>query len=98
MDRVRIAGILKAGLLASLLASLLLITTVHGAEKTLVIKWGRWLRKGSSWFKDLDARNAEIMKKSENKVQFKIYPGGVLGDKTDMLRKNERSARSRGWP
>jgi TRAP-type C4-dicarboxylate transport system substrate-binding protein len=31
--------------------------------------------------------NAEVMKKSENKVQFKIYPGGVLGDESDMLRK-----------
>ena len=27
------------------------------------------------------------MKKTENKVQFKIYAGGVLGDETDMLRK-----------
>jgi len=27
------------------------------------------------------------MKKTENGVQFKIYPGGILGDELDMLRK-----------
>jgi TRAP-type C4-dicarboxylate transport system substrate-binding protein len=31
--------------------------------------------------------NTEVMKKTENKVQFRIYPGGVLGDEMDMLRK-----------
>ncbi len=45
--------------------------------------------EGSSWVKAFNALNAEVMKKSENKVQFKIYPGGVLGDETDMLRKTK---------
>jgi TRAP-type C4-dicarboxylate transport system substrate-binding protein len=31
--------------------------------------------------------NTEVMKRTENKVQFRIYPGGVLGDEMDMLRK-----------
>ena len=44
---------------------------------------------GSSWFKAFNALNTEVMKKSENKVQFKIYPGGVLGDESDMLRKTK---------
>ena len=37
--------------------------------------------------KTFNALNAEVMKKTENRVQFRIYPGGVLGDETDMLRK-----------
>lgn len=37
--------------------------------------------------KTFDILNNEVMKKTENKVQFKIYPDGVLGDETDMLRK-----------
>ncbi len=31
--------------------------------------------------------NTDIMKKTENRVQFKIYPGAILGDERDMLRK-----------
>jgi TRAP-type C4-dicarboxylate transport system substrate-binding protein len=43
--------------------------------------------EGSSWMKAFNTLNTEVMKKTENKVQFKIYPGGVLGDEVDMLRK-----------
>jgi TRAP-type C4-dicarboxylate transport system substrate-binding protein len=42
---------------------------------------------GSSWMKTFNALNLEVKKKTENKVQFRIYPGGVLGDELDMLRK-----------
>jgi TRAP-type C4-dicarboxylate transport system substrate-binding protein len=37
--------------------------------------------------KSINAMNAEVMKKTENRVQFRIYPGGVLGDEKDVLRK-----------
>jgi TRAP-type C4-dicarboxylate transport system substrate-binding protein len=37
--------------------------------------------------KAFNSINTEVMKKTENRVQFKIYPGGILGDEMDMLRK-----------
>ena len=37
--------------------------------------------------KTFHSLNKEVMEKTEKKVQFKIYPGGVLGDEMDMLRK-----------
>jgi TRAP-type transport system periplasmic protein len=83
MGHVRFCRIL--GL--SLLTSFLLLPPVFGGEKNLVIKMATLAPEGSSWFKAFNALNAEVMKKSENKVQFKIYPGGVLGDESDMLRK-----------
>src|SRR4030042_2544495 len=83
MDKVPITRIL--GL--SFLTSLLLVSSVFGAEKNLVIKMATLAPEGSSWIKAFNTVNAEVMKKSENKVQFKIYPGGVLGDESDMLRK-----------
>ena len=58
-----------------------------GAEKTFVIKIGTLAPEGSSWVKALNTINAEVMKKTGNTVQIKIYAGGVLGDETDMLRK-----------
>jgi TRAP-type C4-dicarboxylate transport system substrate-binding protein len=43
--------------------------------------------EGSSWMQTFNLLNTIVMKKTENKVQFKIYPGGILGDELDMLRK-----------
>lgn len=31
--------------------------------------------------------NADIMKKTDKKVRFRIYPGGILGDEGDIIRK-----------
>ena len=71
----------------SLLVFLFFTSPVYGAEKNVVIKLGTLAPEGSSWIKTFNTLNAEVMKKTESKVQFKIYPGGVLGDETDMLRK-----------
>jgi TRAP-type C4-dicarboxylate transport system substrate-binding protein len=71
----------------SLLACLFLIQSANGAEKSLVIKLATLAPEGSSWMKTFNTINTEMMKKTENKVQFRIYPGGVLGDEMDMLRK-----------
>jgi len=70
-----------------LLACLLLVGLAEGAEKGVVIKLATLAPEGNSWIKMLNALNAEVMKKTQNNVQFKIYAGGVLGDETDMLRK-----------
>jgi len=79
-DALKLAGL-------SLLASLLLIQFAYGAEKSLIIKIATLAPEGSSWMKSINALNAEVMKKTENRVQFRIYPGGVLGDEKDVLRK-----------
>ena len=66
---------------------LFLSPVVLGADKGFVIKIGTLAPEGSSWVKAFNTINDEVMKKTENTVQFKIYAGGVLGDETDMLRK-----------
>jgi TRAP-type C4-dicarboxylate transport system substrate-binding protein len=71
----------------SLLVPLLLVLSAVGAEKSLVIKLATLAPEGSSWMKTFNVLNTEVMNRTENKVQFKIYPGGVLGDEMDMLRK-----------
>ncbi len=67
--------------------TLLFLSTTHSAEKDLVIKLATLAPQGSSWMKAFNLLNSEVMKKTENKIQFKIYAGGVLGDEKDMLRK-----------
>ena len=58
-----------------------------GAEKDTIIKIATLAPEGSSWMKALNLLNTEVMKKTEKRVQFRAYPGGVLGDEMDMLRK-----------
>jgi TRAP-type C4-dicarboxylate transport system substrate-binding protein len=71
----------------SLLVPLILVQPTNGADKSWVIKLATLAPEGSSWMKTFNALNAEVMKRTENKVQFRIYPGGVLGDEKDVLRK-----------
>jgi len=70
-----------------ILACLLVIVPAHGAEKSVVIKLATLAPEGSSWMKSFHALNKEVMEKTNNQVQFKVYGGGVLGDEVDMLRK-----------
>lgn len=70
------------------LAALLLISTGGEAvSKTMVIKLATLAPEGSIWteiFNDLDA---ELKTATNNDVRLKIYPGGVLGNEKDMIRK-----------
>jgi TRAP-type transport system periplasmic protein len=81
-----ILSILKLALLGAWI-SLFFTGSPLAAEKGSVIKLATLAPEGSSWIKAFQALNQEMMKKTENKVQFRIYPGGVLGDERDMLRK-----------
>ena len=71
----------------TLFVFLLLSGLAYGAGDSVTIKLATLAPEGSSWMKTFTALNSEVMKKTENKVQFRIYPGGVLGDEMDMLRK-----------
>ena len=42
---------------------------------------------GSAWMKQMRAGAAEISKKTENRVNLKFYPGGVMGDDKAVLKK-----------
>jgi len=66
---------------------LLLTQLSFGAESSVTIKLATLAPDGSSWIKTFNDLNSEVKKKTENKVQFRIYPGGILGDEMDMLRK-----------
>jgi len=79
-DAIKILGFI-------LLTSFPFVPSASGAEKDLIIKMATLAPEGSSWMKTFNLWNNEVMKKTENRVQFRIYPGGVLGDETDMLRK-----------
>ncbi|MBP1736021.1 MAG: TRAP-type C4-dicarboxylate transport system, substrate-binding protein [Deltaproteobacteria bacterium] len=66
---------------------LLVIGPARAAEKSVIIKLATLAPEGSSWMKTFHALNKEVMEKTNNQVQFKMYGGGVLGDEDDVLRK-----------
>jgi len=45
------------------------------------------LPTGTSWTKTLDSWVKDIEQKSGGRLKFKVYPGGVMGDEPDVLRK-----------
>ncbi|MCK5553689.1 MAG: TRAP transporter substrate-binding protein DctP, partial [Deltaproteobacteria bacterium] len=57
------------------------------ASEQHIIKLATLAPEGSPWMNTLHKINDEIKKKTGGKVKLKVYPGGVLGEDRDMLRK-----------
>lgn len=57
------------------------------AQRTTVIKLATLAPEGSSLIRILNGFKEEVAEKTQGRVQIKIYPGGVLGDERDMMRK-----------
>ena len=71
----------------SFITLMLLVSPAPVTAKTLIIKLATLAPEGSSWINTFNSINAEVREKTGNQVRFKFYPGGVLGDEKDMLRK-----------
>ncbi len=73
---------------STFLVLLILIATAgNAASKTRVIKLATLAPEGSAWTEIFNNLNTELKEKTNNGVRLKIYPGGVLGDEKDMIRK-----------
>ena len=71
----------------SFLVLLITVSPVGGGSKTMVIKIATLAPEGSPWIEIFNELNDEVRKETDGGVRFKIYPGGVLGDEKDMIRK-----------
>ena len=70
-----------------LIIGLFLVIPDAESQKVNVIKIATLAPEGSPWIRTLKVVNDEISEKTSNQLRFKIYPGGILGDEKDMLRK-----------
>lgn len=52
-----------------------------------VIKFATVAPEGSTWMRVMREYDKAVRQESNNRVGFKIYPGGVMGDEKDVLRK-----------
>jgi TRAP-type C4-dicarboxylate transport system substrate-binding protein len=71
------------GLRVCVVACVLAFLPVSG----LTVKLGSLAPTGSPWDKGLNRLGAEWEKLSNGSVELKIYPGGIVGDEADMIRK-----------
>ena len=86
-------SLLKKSTNASFLLGGILILLFFGyrasveAEEQHTIKLATLAPEGSPWMDTFHKINDEIKRKTDGKVQLKAYPGGVLGEDRNMLRK-----------
>ncbi len=52
-----------------------------------VIKFATLAPEGTSWLKTMREFFKDVSAKTENRIKFKIYPGGIAGDEKDVIRK-----------
>jgi len=57
------------------------------AEKTYTLKFATLIPPDTAWVNSIQKWSDELKTKSNNRLQLKIYPGGVMGDEPDVLRK-----------
>lgn len=61
-------------------------TSLH-AQEVHTLKFATLIPVGTSWTKILDNWIKEVETKSGGRIKFKMYPGGIMGDEPDVLRK-----------
>ncbi len=79
--------------LSALLLGLVVMVMATGADAArkpkakFTIKFATLAPEGSTWMKSMRQMDDDIRARTENRVGFKFYPGGVMGDEKDVLRK-----------
>lgn len=77
-------------LTAALAAMLVAAPAAHAQKQPKAaneIKIATLAPDGSTWMKTMRAIDTEVRKRTENRVGFKFFPGGVQGDEKDVIRK-----------
>ena len=59
----------------------------HAGKKKARIKFSTLAPEGSSWMKEIRRLADAVKEKTDGRVTFKFYPGGVSGDEKDVIRK-----------
>ncbi|RDH82379.1 MAG: hypothetical protein DIZ80_08775 [endosymbiont of Galathealinum brachiosum] len=57
------------------------------AEKTYTLKFASLIPADTAWMNSIKNWSEELEEKSNGRLKIKMYPGGVMGDEPDVLRK-----------
>jgi TRAP-type C4-dicarboxylate transport system substrate-binding protein len=69
------------------LITLVLLTALPLAHAGTTFKVASLAPDGTSWMKEMRAGAEEISKRTEGRVEFRFYPGGIMGNDKSVLRK-----------
>ena len=86
-NAIRALFLATATLLAAIYSSSLIAPAPAEATDRFVLKYACFAPEGSTYVRAMRAWDAELRERSDGRLSFKIYPGGVQGDERDMLRK-----------
>lgn len=70
-----------------LIMFLIMVILISTSSQAATLKIATLSPDGSYWMKTLRAAADEVKAKTDNRVKFKFYPGGVMGDDKAVLRK-----------
>lgn len=76
--------------LALLPAVALLLAAGHGrafARKPVELRIATLLPQGSSWMKEFSRFARAVRRRTQHRVKIRFYPGAVMGDERDVIRK-----------
>ncbi|MFH1754673.1 MAG: TRAP transporter substrate-binding protein DctP [Candidatus Latescibacterota bacterium] len=82
-----IKALAAAGISVLLLTAPSAVSSAQKPKPELHIKFATLAPEGSTWMKTMRALDTELREKTENRIGFKFYTGGVQGDEKDVLRK-----------
>ncbi|HEB57498.1 MAG TPA: ABC transporter substrate-binding protein [Gammaproteobacteria bacterium] len=71
----------------SLLILFLTLSFNSFAQDRWVFKFATLIPPDTAWMKEIDRWAADVARESQGRLKFKIYPGGIMGDEPDVLRK-----------
>ncbi|MFZ2041424.1 MAG: TRAP transporter substrate-binding protein DctP, partial [Desulfobacterales bacterium] len=72
---------------AGLLLCALSLGAVASASAATVFKIATLSPEGSFWMEKMREGGHEVARQTQGRVQFKYYPGGVMGDDKAVIRK-----------
>ncbi|MCB1196307.1 TRAP transporter substrate-binding protein DctP [bacterium] len=79
---------MKKCLITNLVFALVIgILPASYAKEAYILKFATLAPEGTSWMNTMRELGAEVEKESQGRIKFRFYPGGVMGDELDVLRK-----------
>jgi len=75
------------GRIVPVLTLLCLVFAFPASAQNVVLKLGTLAPEGTSWVKAFREISRELERKTNKQVVLRLFPGGILGDEEDMLRK-----------
>ncbi|WP_020589266.1 TRAP transporter substrate-binding protein DctP [Desulfobacter curvatus] len=73
--------------IVQLFSCMLTITVLYGSAHAVTIKIATISPEGSSWMEQMRKGANQVAQATDNRVKFKFYPGGVMGNDKAVLRK-----------